>query len=217
MVCKSAPDFDHCCRPHQRTGWYTWHLDLFDSPEELFEEKGKTLTIRIPEENKLNDKGWQSIRTDLFQHFKELQRALSTDAIAPHVFRTVYQVSRLTGNLMRLATTAPPEPPITQDEGMSMLIEQMQLRDLIDEVRSFLDRLPKESEAHKQIEFWLTAFVELAETATPLLRKLPPKGHDIPADLELAFAPKLLAKTRPKIVLAGVDLIRLLTTPNPAT
>lgn len=64
-----------------RAGCYAWHLDLFDSPNELFGVETKTMTIRIPQKNQLNDAGWQSIRTDLDRHFRALQRALSTDAV----------------------------------------------------------------------------------------------------------------------------------------
>jgi hypothetical protein len=198
-----------------RAGWYAWHLDLFDSPDELFGAKGETMTIRISQANKLDDAGWSSIRADLFQHFRALQRALSTDAVAPHLIRTVYNVARIVGNLIRLGSIAPPEPPLTQNEGISLLIEQMEVRDLIDAVRSLLHRIVDGSDAHKQIEFWLISFEEVAGRAHPSLRALPPRGHDIPADLELAFAPKLLLEARPRLVLAAVDLIRLLTSPQP--
>lgn len=198
-----------------RAGWYAWHLDLFNSPDELFGAKGETMTIRIPQANQLDDAGWKSIRADLFQHFKALQRALSTDAVAPHLLATVYNVARVVGNLIRLGSSAPPEPPLTQNEGITLLIEQIEVRDLIEVVRSLLDRLADGSEAHKQIAFWLTSFEEIAGRAHPSLRALPPRGHDIPADFELAVAPKRLLEARPRLVLAAVDLIRLLTSPQP--
>ncbi len=200
-----------------RTGWYAWHLDLFDSPNELFAVEAETMTIRIPQTNQLNDAGWKSIRTDLLRHFRALQRALSTDAVAPHLLATVYNVARIVGNLIRLGSSAPPTPPLTQSEGMALLIEQVELRDLIDTVRSLLRRVSASSDAHKQIEFWLTSFEEVADAAHPSLRALPPRGQDIPADLQLAVAPKRLSEARPRLVLAAVDLIRLLTSRQPQT
>src|SRR5882724_8018209 len=107
-----------------REGWYAWHLDLFDSPEELFGAKSETVTIRIPQVNQLNQIGWNSIRVELLKHFKALQRALSTDAVVPHLLKTVYSIARIVGNLIRLGSSAPPEPPLTQSEGMTLLIEQ---------------------------------------------------------------------------------------------
>lgn len=93
---------------------------------------------------------------------------------------------------------------------MSLLIEQIEVRDLIDTVASLTNRLPVESEARKQIDFWCSSFEEAAEEAFPRLRSLPPRGQNIPGDLELAFAPKLLLDLRPRLVLGGVDLIRML-------
>ena len=111
-----------------RAGWYAWHLDLFKSPKEVFGVDTKTLTICVPQKNQLNDIGWQSIRTDLHRHFRALQRALSTDAVAPQLLDTVHNISRILGNLIRLGSSAPPEPPLTQGESMSLLIEQRELR-----------------------------------------------------------------------------------------
>jgi hypothetical protein len=198
-----------------RAGWYAWHLDLFASPDELLGAEAETITIRIPQTNRLDDSGWGSIRTDLLRHFKALQRALLTDAVAPHLLATVYNIARIVGNLIRLGSAAPPEPPITQSEGITLLIEQIELRDLIHAVRSLLQRITDRSDAHKQIEFWLTSFEELATAAHPSLRSLPPHGDRIPLDLELAVAPKRLREARPRLILAAVDLIRLLTSPRP--
>ncbi|MGH2373534.1 MAG: hypothetical protein ACRDIC_08675, partial [bacterium] len=82
------------------------------------------------EKNRLDGSGWNAIRTYLFQHFRALQRALTTDAVAPHIMATLHNISRITGNLIRLGATAPPEPPLTQSEGMAILIEQIELPDL---------------------------------------------------------------------------------------
>jgi hypothetical protein len=181
----------------------------------LVREKAKTVTIRIPQANRLDDEGWASIRSDLFQHFTALQRALSTDAVAPHVLATVNNVARIVGNLIRIGSSAPPEPPLTQSEGLALLIEQIELRDLIDTIRSLLRRIAAESDAHKQIAFWLSTFEGLAGTIHPSLSALPPTGSDIPGDFQLAFALSKLLETRPRIILAAVDLITLLTSPSP--
>jgi hypothetical protein len=98
---------------------------------------------------------------------------------------------------------------------MSILIEQIELRDLLHAVRALLGKIDKRSGAHKQIALWLTSFEYLAKGAYPRLEMLPPPKHDIPADLELAFSPKRLPEARPRLILAGVDLIRLLTSPQP--
>ena len=198
-----------------RKGWYVWHQDLFDSPKEFFDAETKTVTIRVPTANELDEAGWNAIREYIERHFRGLQRALWTDSIAPSLMATVYQIARIVGNLIRLGATAPPEPPLTKSEGMSLLIEQIEVRDLIDTVTALLGRLPAESEARKQIDFWRSSFEQAAEEAFPRLKSLPPRGQNISADLELVFAPKLLLDLRPRLVLGGVDLIRLLLSPQP--
>jgi Domain of unknown function (DUF4365) len=196
-------------------GWYAWHLDLFTSPSEFLEAKSETLTIRIPAENQLGDAGWSAIRIALLRHFRALQRALSTDAIAPRVMVAVNNAARITANLMRLGSGAPPEPPLTKDEGVKLLFEQTELRALIDTVRSVLGRLAEGSEAHKQIAFWLTSFEDMATAGHPSVLALPPGGEAIPLDFELAFVPQRLLELRPRLVVAAVDFIRLLTSPHP--
>ncbi len=199
------------------SAWYGWHLDLFHSPKEVFGTAADTVTIRIPEKNQLNDAGWKAIRADLLQHFRAIQRALTSDTVAPHVMVTLHNIARITGNLIRLGATAPPDPPLTESEGMAILIEQIELRDLIDTVRTLLQRLPDGSDACKQIAFWLKSFEQAALDAYPTIRAIPPRGSDIPADLELGFAPKRLLEVRPRLVLAAVDLLRLLTSPRPTS
>jgi hypothetical protein len=200
---------------NNHVGWYAWHFDLFDSPETLFKTNAETITIRIPQENHLNTDGWSQLRKEVFDYFKALHRALSTDAVTPHLLQTVYQVSRVIGNLIRLGSSAPPIPPLTQREGMSILIEQMELRDLIHSVRALLAKIGKRSGAHEQIAFWLASFEDLATEAHPSLEMLPPPKRDIPADLQLTFSPKRIVEARPRLILAGVDLIRILTSPRP--
>jgi len=200
-----------------RTAWYGWHLDLFDSPEQVYGTDNPTVVIRIPETNRLDDSGWKAIRADLLRHFRALHRALTADAVAPHVMATLHNISRIAGNLIRLGGTAPPKPPLTQREGMSILIEQIELRDLIDTVRSLLHRLASSSDVHKQVEFWLKSFEQTALEAHPTIRSLPPSGNDIPGDLELGFAPGRLLEVRPQLVRAAVDLLTLLTSPRPVS
>ena len=173
------------------------------------------MTIRIPQTNQLNDAGSrsQSARTfsGISRHFSEHFRR------TPWHLTFGYRLQRCQNRreLIRLGSSAPPEPPLTQREGITLLIEQVELRDLIHSVRSLLRRVADRSDAHKQIGFWLTSFEKVADAAHPSLRVLPAQGRDIPADFQLAVAPKQLLEARPRLVLAAVDLIRLLTSPQP--
>jgi hypothetical protein len=190
-----------------KIGWFAWHLDLFESPKELLAQRTRTLTVRIPQTNRLDESGWASIRRDLSAHFKALHQALSNDEILMPLLKAVNNLARIAGNLMRIGASSVPTPPLTKSEGITILIEQIELRDLIDTVRDLLARIDSRSEPHKQITFWLSSFETTATAAYPRLNSLPPKGHDIPAGLELALSPNKLLDARPKLVLAAVDLL----------
>jgi hypothetical protein len=175
-----------------RTGSYPWHLDLFESPEDAIRTAVKTITLHIPERNRLDAAGWSSIRSDLLDHYKALYRALNGDAVAAHVLATIHNVSRSVGNLIRIGRSAPPDPPFTRNEGLALLIEQMELRDLILSVRSVLDCLVDGSDAHRTIAFWLTSFEQMATDGHPSLPALPPPGNDIPVEWKMVVAPDRL-------------------------
>lgn len=200
-----------------RTASFAWHQDLFDSPDSVLRaDAPDRLTITVPKKNRLDHSGWQAIRADLFRHFRSLQRALTTDSVAPEIISAMHCITRVTGNLIRLGATAPPEPPLTEAEGIAILIEQLELRDAIHTVRILLARLPKESDVHSQVDFWLKSFEATAYEVHPTVRTLPPQGSTIPPDFELGFAPKRLLELRPSLVRATVDLLMLMTSPGPS-
>jgi hypothetical protein len=193
--------------------WYAWHLDLFQSPKELYESKKRTVTIKIPKKNTLDDLGWTFIRADLFRHFRGIQRALRNDYEFPRWLASVNNVARIASNLIRIAASAPPDPPFTERECLSLFIEQIEIRDLISTAGSLLSDVARDSDAHKQITFWLSGLQEIIGGAYPRLDALPEKDEVIPTDFELAIVPKKVLEARPKIVLAAVDLLRMITLP----
>jgi hypothetical protein len=195
--------------------WFAWHLDLFPSPAEVFGGSHSTLTIHVPTKNRLDQAGWERIRQDLVRHFSALQEALSSESLASHLLKTLYSIARITGNLMRLATSAVPRASPTEEQGIALLIEQVELRDLMSAVRSLLDRIDPECEGRKQIEYWLASFEAMALGAHPTIDRLPsgPNAQFSP-DFEFAFAPKLVREARPRLVLAAVDLMRILAQPR---
>ncbi|MEK6262277.1 MAG: DUF4365 domain-containing protein [Planctomycetota bacterium] len=194
----------------KRCGWFAWHLDLFDSPAEVFGGDAETLTIRIPERNRLNQDGWGTVRRQLKQHFGSLQNALGDAQLASKLLPAVNLIATAVGNLVKLASSPPPQGPPTGDEGMTILLEQLQHRDLLHAARSILRRIDPGSDAHKQIEFCIEAYEATVLSAHPRLNQLP-TDNNIPADLEMAYAPKLMVQTRQSLIEAGIDMIRLLT------
>jgi hypothetical protein len=87
----------------ERSAWYAWHLDLFEPSADLFRSDQKTVTIRIPERNRLNETGWADIRRDLKQHFGSLLDALDAASISSRLIPTVNALVRNASNLLKLA------------------------------------------------------------------------------------------------------------------
>jgi hypothetical protein len=194
----------------KRCGWFAWHLDLFDSPAEVFGGDAETLTIRIPERSQLNEDGWGTIRRQLKQHFGSLQNALQNEHLASKLLPAVHSIATAVWNLVKLANLPPPDSPPSRDGRMTVLIEQLEHRNLLRAARSILRRIDPSSEAHKQIEFCIEAYEATVLSAHPSLNQLP-TGNNIPADLEIGYAPKLLVQTRQRLIGAGIEMIRLLT------
>lgn len=199
----------------ENSGWYAWLIDIFDSPKSLFKDNASTVAISIPHASRLDETGWTSIRASLLKHYRAIQRAFDNDTIASYVLTTVNSVSRIIGNLIRLGSGAPPEPPLTKKEGLALLVEQIELRDLIATVYALLCQIQVNTEAYKYIESWIASFEAMANAGHPSLTKLPPSGFDIQADFTLIVSPSNLIDMRPRLVLASIDLIRTLTSSKP--
>jgi hypothetical protein len=194
----------------QRLGWFAWHLDLFRSPADVFDTKAETLTIRIPERNQLNDAGWSLIRRYLKEHFSSLQAALTDARLTTRLIAGLNVISTAVGNLVRLSSCPLPDGQPDAREGISILIEQIEHRNILTTVRSLLRHVRPGSGAHKQIQFWIESYEATVLSAFPRFSDMP-SGNSIPPDLELAFAPKIVMETRSRLVEAGIDMIRLLT------
>ena len=194
-----------------RRGWFAWHLDIFHSPAEVFGGDAETLTIRIPECNQLNQDGWDTIRRQLKEHFGSIQNALWDAHVTAKLLPAINLIATAVENLVKLANSPPPAGAPDRDEGMTVLLEQIQHRDILHAARSILQRINSACEAHKQIEFCIEAYEAIALSAHPRLNELP-LDNNIPADLEITYAPKILVQTRQRLIEAAIDMIRLLTT-----
>jgi len=192
--------------------WYAWHLDLFESPAEVFQSKQQTITIRIPKHNCLNKAGWDDIRRRLKEHFGSLLDAINEANLASRLLPAINTLARNVGNLVKLSKTPSPASSalMTEYEGMSLFIEQIEHRSVLSVVRALLEHVRPDSGAAHHIRAWLDVYEATALTAYPRLNALPAHGPYGP-DLEIAFAPKQVLETRGRLIDAGLDMIQLLT------
>jgi len=199
-----------------RQGWFAWHLDLFDAPRELYAAKSASLTLRLPESNRLDEAGWEQIKVRLRLHYGALHRAIAGDATKAVVLAAVHRISTMAGNLVRIGANSVPDPPVTPKEGVTLLLEQFELRGVLDTVTELLAKIEVDSDFHKQLSFWLSSFEGRASAAHPSLKHLPrDRAEPLPRDFKLVFSPQTLLENRSQIVLAIIDLVTMLTSAHP--
>lgn len=200
-----------------RRAWYAWHLDLFESPAAVFHSTQHTVTIRIPERNELNEAGWEDIRHRLKEHFGSLLDAISEANSSSRLLPAINTLARNVSNLLKLSKTPPPtRSPMTKQEGLSILIEQLEHRSVLSVVRTLLEHVRPDSRAGHHMRAWIDAYEATVLTAHPRLKALPEHGPYSP-ELEIAFAPKQVVETRHRLIEAGLDMIMLLTAQQKAT
>lgn len=195
----------------RKTAWYVWHTDAFRNPRELFGSKSKTISIKIPTKNVLAGNGWRNLRSDIDGYYNSLKRALHTDAQLNQLMLSINNIARTVSNLMKIGARSVPDKPFTKDEGILIMTEQIDLKLLIESIRAILTWIPKDIRQYKSVEFWLESFTTIALSSWPNLMNLPPYGSDIDPDCDFSFYPHLVRENRPKLVVAMVDLLVLLT------
>lgn len=164
-----------------KRAWYAWHLDLFESPAEVFQSEQHTVTIRIPEHNQLNEAGWDDIRRGLKQHFGSLLDLISEANSSSRLLPAVNTLARNVRNLLTLSKTPPPSnnASLTQHEGMSIFIEQLEHRSVLSVVRTLLTHVRPDSSAGHHMQAWLEAYEATVLTAYPHLNALPEHGPTV--------------------------------------
>lgn len=108
----------------REVAWYTWHLDLFESPENLPKAASKTVTIRIPTHNTLGPEAWDDIRSRLRAHYRSIFDVMARSESYVWIVASVSVISNALRNLVKLSEKPVPDRTLTKEEGISLLIEQ---------------------------------------------------------------------------------------------
>ena len=187
-------------------GWYAWHMDLFRSPRDLPPGDSDTVTIRIPESNRLDQNGWADIRERLRRFYGGLQKALriadASSILSPVVRTLVLGVRNLT-SVAHLRDDAPDAHPDLMP--ILALHEQTQHRDILAAVRRLIAELDDSSEATQQIRSWIEAYEATALLAYPFLRELP-DGNEFGPDVKVGVVPEIVPEVRARLMTASLDM-----------
>ena len=174
----------------------------------------KDVAIRIPTENLLQGPGWDRIRKYLRGHFRSLQDALAMGHTAVRVVAAINLMTAALKNLVKLLDYQVPNGHPSQEEGITILLEMIQHRDLIVAARSVLERISPESIVHKQLLFGVEAYESTMRVGFPLIDQLPEQGG-LPPEHQLAYSPHAVRENRSRLIDSGFDLLLLLTKIGP--
>jgi hypothetical protein len=118
-------------------------------------------------------------------------------------------------SLYILGKDAVPEPPFSHDQGISLMIEQQEHRNILSIGAKFLRGLDPSSALHESCRQWLAQYEARVREAFPHLGPIP---RDVTSHFgkELAVRPQVLAASRDGLLLSVFDLIRLVTQIHPS-
>jgi hypothetical protein len=201
---------------HKRRAWYSWHLDLFDSPSALSGKR--TCSVRLPVTNQLDDTGWPAIRDRVRRHYSRLQDALHTARVASAILPAIGQLATATRDLIWLDR----EPDRRNKEDFSpddheslflLLHDQTCYRNILAAVTRIRPLIHRDSDFHKQVTLWIAAFEAHVAVAYPDFASFP-KTDDF-AGLRIVFDAKAIKPKRSLLESATLDMIAMLSYGNP--
>jgi Domain of unknown function (DUF4365) len=200
----------------RRTAWYSWHLDLFASPSDIF---GKTTcTVKLPLSNVLDAAGWLRIRERLAKHYGALRDALRTAHMASRVVPSIRAIASAARDLVWLdhERDRPKREDFAADDHDAVFLlihDQCCYRDIMGAVRASLELFQSGSYTHSQVALWLRAFEANVLSAYPDFAAFP-TTNDF-AGVQITFNAPVLKSTRGILIGAALDLIVMLSDGSP--
>jgi len=193
----------------QEKAWYSWHLDLFASPKEIQKYKND-VTIHIPIEKRLNKEAWNNIRIQLFEHYRSIQEVLNNHKSYMWLMALVSVVTTASRNLVKLSQSEVPNAPLSEEDGITLLIEQQQHQNILAVANKFMRSLGEDSSVKKQLSFWKESYSSMLVAMFPLINIDAVEVCNRIAE-ELAVNLKFLGKFRNEVIFPGFDLVAVLS------
>lgn len=75
-------------------GYYSWHLEMFEDINDLLFMKKKSLTVKIPASNILDDMIWTTIESYVLEFYEQLDSSLFLINTIERILPTVHALSR---------------------------------------------------------------------------------------------------------------------------
>src|SRR6185436_16068970 len=131
--------------------WYAWHFDVIPSQPG---NAGKTVQLRIPLKNTLTPESWDDIRAELKRCYLHLWNSTTKANVYVWIVASIGSVSIAARNLLRISESSVPTRSPTKDQGLLLLMEQQQHRNVLVVARKFLRALDPTSLLYKEVLSW---------------------------------------------------------------
>ncbi|MDH2394078.1 DUF4365 domain-containing protein [Streptomyces sp. HNM0663] len=202
----------------QNQGYYRWHSDLYDELSWLESDRNtRTVSLAIPNQNKLAPEAWEGIRQALLWHDRNLRSTLQSARNARSILPMIGELAAAIHQLNGIATPRDrehrpiPEPHLTEkQQGLLAILEMIQHQNVIKAVSRLTNELVPGSAGADRLHSWISAYRDTASQAFPKVDQIP-DGDAFPPDYEFVFAPDRVSVVRPVLIQATLELIMLLT------
>ena len=198
--------------------WYLWHYDAFDTIEEIQEANRNALPVSVPRgaDNELNIDGWNNIRAEIQRCYKRLYNSMSKGESFVWIVAATRIICGAARNLLKISESAVPGQAITEEEGIIILIEQQQHRNVLASASKLLSGLSTESKLYRELTEWRETYETIVREAFPRFGDVPTKISNHPG-AEVAFLPKALSSARRPLIFLVFDLVDLITQIHPSS
>ncbi|MEK7718555.1 MAG: DUF4365 domain-containing protein [Bacteroidota bacterium] len=194
---------------------YVWHYDLFNSVADVPKTSTGSLTISVPTDNELNTAGWNDIRSEIKRCYNRLYNSMSKGDSFVWVVASTGTICNAAKNLLKISESQVPGENITEDEGITILIEQQQHRNVLTVASRLLSGLSTESKLHRELREWSGLYETMVRQAFPRLGDAPTKIAN-QFGTEVAFQPDALFSSRRQLIFMVFDLVSLITKIHPS-
>lgn len=195
--------------------WYVWHFDIFKSVADIPKGSASSISLRVPTSNKLTLAAWNDIRIEIKRCYNYLYNSMSKGDSYVWIVASTGTVCNAARNLLKISESPVPGPDISEEDGITILIEQQQHRNILAVASKLLTGLDPVSKLYRDLSGWKERYENSVNHAFPRLGQIPSKITNQYGP-EVAFRPAALSSSRRELIFMIFDLVALITQIHPS-
>lgn len=198
-----------------RRAWYAWHFDVVDTRPEALGSLPPQITLKIPTTNVLNEDAWDEIRNELKRCYNYLWNSTSKSYSFVFIVASVNILSTLARNMLTVMATEAPKPPDSEQDAVTLLIEESHHRNVLAVANKAHRALPSTAKLHQDIGRWIQEYDAVVRRSFPHV-DADALHVSIEIGNQLAVIPNAIPECRTRSLFLIFDLIALLTKIHPS-